>query len=284
MCEYKENNAINDEELPWLIFTICEKVYAIYSSHVTSIIVTPSNVVPVPNVPEIYLGITNVRGTVYPVLDVRKLFGYPDLKVQEKEFCDMISCREKEHIHWVDELLSSVENNTEFELTTDPHKCEFGKWLDGFCENSSNEGQALLKIKTPHDRLHYSAAKIIELKKQPKSEEIDMQIEDILYDIKNNIMPEITGIMQNSCDRFSTYYRDVLVLLTNGEKNLAIKVDKVLGVDNINRIQGEANLKTIINSNFFTGVARNEKIDGEILIIDEERLIRKAEAEALISE
>lgn len=101
-----ESTAVNNntENLPWLIFTLRSHYYAIHSRYVTGIMVPPDSITPVPEAPDIYRGVVEIRSEVYPVLDMRKMFGFPSIDTECKEFTEMMDAREKDYIEWVTSL------------------------------------------------------------------------------------------------------------------------------------------------------------------------------------
>ncbi len=265
------------ENLPWLIFSLCNRVYAIHSKYVTSIIVPPDKITPVPEAPDIYRGIVEIRGDVYPILDMRKMFNYTALATECQEFIKMMDEREKDHIAWADELKRCVREDCDFTLTTDPHVCKFGHWYDEYKKNALNANFSLHKIEKPHEELHRTADLIAEARKMPESVEKHRRIEELLNLVTEEYVPEIIDIIDESKRRYSSFYRETMVLLSTGESNLAIMVDKVLAVDEVEIIEGKTNMHRILNSKFFMGVAHNKRVDDDILIIDEEMIINKAD-------
>ncbi|MBQ2823474.1 MAG: chemotaxis protein CheW [Oscillospiraceae bacterium] len=265
------------ENLPWLIFSLCNHVYAIHSKYVTSIMVPPDRITPVPEAPDIYRGIVEIRGEVYPVLDMRRLFNYIPLEKECAEFVEMMNEREKDHIEWAEELKRCVKENRDFTLTTNPHACKFGLWYDEYKKNALNANFSLHKIEKPHEDLHRTADLIAEARKLPDSVEKHRKIDELLNLVTEEYVPEVMAIIDESKRRYSSFYRETMVLLSTGESNLAIVVDKVLAVDEVQMIEGKANMHRILNSKFFMGVAHNRRVDDDILIIDEEMIIDKAD-------
>lgn len=271
----QDNDKILKNELPWLIFSLCGFTYAINTEFVTGILVPPDNLTAVPNAPQEYRGITNIRGEVYPVIDMRRLFGYPSLDKECDDFTAMLEEREKDHINWANELKHSVEANEDFKLTTDPHKCQFGIWFDNFKKNPHNADYSLHKIETPHEALHKIADEIALVRKQPDSAEKNHKLNELMNTVFDQYVPEIVNIMDESKRRYKSFFRETMVTFNSDMGNTAIVVDKVLAVDKITPVSGRANMERIFSSPFFTGVARNSRVNDDILVIDEKKIIAK---------
>lgn len=275
MADNDKNLLEND--MPWLIFSLCGRTYAVKSENVTGIMTIPDKITPVPAAPDIYRGITDVRGSVHPVLDMRRLFGFPSLDDECKDFTAMLDQREKDHIEWANELKRCVEADEKFTLTTDPHACKFGKWYDEFKSNPHNADYSLHKIEIPHNELHKTAALIAEERKKPDSPEKMHNITELLNLVIDEYVPEITDIMDEARRRYKSFYRETMVTFSKGGSRLAIIVDKVLAVDKIEQVSGKENMNRILSSKYFTGVARSRRVDDEILVVDENKIMQQAE-------
>lgn len=268
---------LSAEDMPWLIFSLCGRTYTVKSESVTGIMTIPDRITPVPSAPEIYRGITDIRGSVHPVLDMRRLFGFPSLDDECREFTAMLDQREKDHIEWANELKRCVEADVDFTLTTDPHACKFGRWYDEFKSNPHNADYSLHKIEIPHNELHKTAALIAYERKKPDSPERTHNITELLNLVTDEYVPEIIDIMDEAKRRYKSFYRETMVTFSKEGSRLAMIVDKVLAVDKIEHISGRENMSKILSSKFFTGVARSRRIDDEILVIDENKIIQQAE-------
>jgi purine-binding chemotaxis protein CheW len=65
-----------DEEIPVVCFELAGELYAADVDHVREII-RPQDVSPVPKAPAFIEGMTNLRGKVVPVVNFRRLMGFP---------------------------------------------------------------------------------------------------------------------------------------------------------------------------------------------------------------
>lgn len=273
----EDNNGILSNDLPWLIFSLNGFTYAINTEFVTGILVPPDNLTPVPDAPTEYRGIVDIRGEVYPVIDMRSLFGYQSLEKECADFTAMLDAREQDHLNWANELKHCVEADIDFTLTTDPHKCEFGKWYDEFKKNPHNADFSLHKIEKPHEELHHTAEKIAEIRKRPDSPDKTRKLTELMNMVFDEYVPEIVNIIDESKRRYKTFFRETMVTFNSAAGNVAIVVDKVLAVDRITPVSGRKNMDRIFASPFFTGVARNNRVNDDILVIDDKKIIAKSE-------
>jgi purine-binding chemotaxis protein CheW len=73
-------------------------------------------------------------------------------------FCAMMQLREQDHRKWLLELEASVQEHRSFLMTTDPHKCAFGKWYDNYHADNAWLAALLKKVDGPHRQIHAVAA------------------------------------------------------------------------------------------------------------------------------
>lgn len=272
----EDNNRIIGNDLPWLIFSLNGFTYAINTEFVTGILVPPDKFTAVPDAPSEYRGIVNIRGEVYPIIDMRCLFGYPSLEKECMDFTAMLDAREQDHLNWANELKRCVDCGEEFTLTTDPHKCVFGKWYDEFKKNPYNADYSLHKIEQPHAELHQTAEKIKEIRSRPDSPEKTRKLTELMNMVFDEYVPEIVNIIDESKRRYKSFFRETMVTFNSNAGNVSIVVDKVLAVDKIVPVSGRTNMDRIFSSPYFIGVARNSRVDDDILIIDDKKLIAKS--------
>ncbi len=270
---------MSNNSLPWLIFNICDNIYAIHSKNVTSIITPPDRITPIPDASENYRGVIEVRGEIYPLLDMRKLFKKKSLEEECQSFIEMMDRRERDHLEWAEELERSVAEDKEFTLTSDPHACKFGIWYDEYKKSAVNADYVLHKIDKPHKQLHYTADLIASARAMPDSPEKTFRLKELVRMVAEEYVPEIRAIIDESKRKYRSFYRETFILLKTESYNLAIAVDKVLAVDSILQIEGKSSMNMIINSRYFIGVARNRRVDGDILMINDDKIIDIAQSE-----
>ncbi|MDE7279929.1 MAG: chemotaxis protein CheW [Oscillospiraceae bacterium] len=263
-------------ELPWLIFTLDEKAYAVNSRFVNGIEMKPGNITPIPDSPDIYCGLVERRGEVYPLLNMRKVFYFPSVDDETEKFVNMIEQRKNDHIRWIETFERCYNTKEKFNLAVDPHKCAFGIWYDQFSKGTHSITFHIKKIEEPHKLLHETAALIINA--MNKGEEKKAEI--LFKKLKNEYYPRVIAVLDEVKSVYRSTYRETVVVLADEEQKLGLLVDEVLAVDKVEPVVGGGTMNLLLQSRFFENVVRNDKIDKEILVVDEEELLKLSEVNA----
>lgn len=280
--ENTSENKVKKEDLPWIIFELHRNFYAINSNLVTGILMLPENITGIPEAPEIFRGVSEIRKSVIPLLELRKLFQFPLLHEESDAFEAMLEQRKQDHIKWVDELILSVEENRPFELATDPHKCAFGKWYDNFTSKNGMVNMHLKKIAEPHTLLHESALQVLKCQHNCGSCERDECLEDVLKKAKNIYMPKVVELLDESKDFVEHEFREMVITLATDsnakESVMGIIVDDVKAVQSIDIVCEGEELHKLHRNDYISGVAQNEMYEGQIMVINEYELIKLAQS------
>lgn len=264
------NPDIETAELPWLIFTLGGNAYAVNSKYVNGIEMKPENITPLPEAPDIYRGLVERRGEVYPLLDMRKTFHFPSLEQEAENFRKMMDQRKQDHIVWIDTLEKCAETGEAFTLATDPHKCAFGVWYDKFVKENPSAAMLLKKVEEPHRKLHETANLVISAAEKNDKETVDK----LLKKARTNFVPKVLAVLDDSEHAYKSTFRETVVVLSDKGQMLGLLVDEVLAVDKIYSIEGSGNMSLLMQSRFFEGVARCNRFDLEILVVDEDELMK----------
>jgi len=105
-------------------------------------------------------GVMLVRGEGLAVHDLRTLLSIPSLQQELGDFRAMLEAREQDHRRWLEELERCVTEGRAFTLATDPHKCAFGRWYDGFQTTNILLESHLRRFDAPHQRIHALAKEV----------------------------------------------------------------------------------------------------------------------------
>ncbi len=257
------------EDLPWLIFTLDEKAYAVNSKFVNGIEMKPAVVTPIPDAPEAYCGVVQRRGEVYPLLDMRKVFHFNTLDEETASFRAMMEQRKADHINWVETLERCAETGEAFTLSTDCHKCALGLWYDEFVIKHPSAAVLLKKIEEPHRKLHETAHDVLAAADKGDKETVAKLIKRLHTDY----MPKVIAAIDDAENAYKSTFKETVVVLTEGDQMLGLLVDKVLAVDKISFINGGGSMNLLLQSKYFCNVARCTRFDMEILVIDERELL-----------
>ncbi len=150
------------DEYPFVILGIQEQLFALSSRKVKAMVRIPE-VYDLPDKPEWVRGVINLRGEVINLVDLRVRLGIRSYLDEIDELIDMMEQREQEHRDWLYELERSIQENTEFKLATDPHKCNFGKWYDHYEAQNLEMRNFLRSFDAPHKKIHHIAQEAIAL-------------------------------------------------------------------------------------------------------------------------
>jgi chemotaxis signal transduction protein len=271
---------IDKNSLPWLTFLLCGNAYAINSKYIDGITTRPDEITPIPDSQEKYIGMLNVRGNVFPLLDMRKQFKLLSIDEEMAAFendAERFIASHKERLKAV-EVAFERGGEPDFKVADDAAKCEYTLWLDKKFHKKDKVYETLMKADAAHKALHALPAKIYTVMsedyldpKKSKHQEGETLIEDAREDYR--IFSETLAEAEFNYRR---RFRETIINLADGEDRLGILVDEVLGVGTIDPVKDSKNLNSVYQSKLFCGVAKSDKTDKEILIIDEELLIKQA--------
>ncbi len=260
-------------EFPWLVFKLNDNLYTVNSKIITSIVMVPERITKVPNVPDYMLGLIHLRGSVIPLLDLRILFNTKSIKEEYEEFIKMIDDRKQDHIHWVEEFENSLNNNEKFKLNTNPHECAFGKWYDNFTTDIEAVNFHLKKIDEPHKEIHAAVEKANNCSKQCDSCDREKCLKTVLEETKEKNMPYLLNLLDELKEIFKMHYKEMVVVLENDNSNIGIIVDEVLSVENIIPFEATEEITKMCRDKFVSGVAKSEKSNELLLILDDEKIM-----------
>jgi len=102
---YDEDDEDTLEDM-YLVFTCDNKQYALEIRHVTEIVAL-QNITEVPDLPHYIKGIINLRGRVFPVLDVRSRFNQNEIEYNERT-CFVIASMEGNTIGLIVDAVNEV--------------------------------------------------------------------------------------------------------------------------------------------------------------------------------
>ncbi len=271
--DFNAEDIEDTEELPWLIFMLDNRAYALNSRYVSGIEMKDEHMTPMPEAPDVYCGLVERRGNVYPVADMRRLFGYPTIDEEVCNFKTMMEQRKQDHVKWVETLERCVKTGEKFALATDPHKCAFGKWYYEFIENNHSAGIHIKKVEGPHSLLHKTAQPVLDAVKAGNMEKADK----LLQKAKTDYIPKVLSVLDEAEHVYRNTFHETVIIISDGSHMMGLLVDEVIAVGKIKPVSGNETIGIITKSSYFEGVARSDKTKLEILIIDEDELIKLAD-------
>lgn len=223
----------------YIVFTVGTNFYALNVANVERIIQMPS-VTAIPNSHPFIDGMMSYEKRVTKVVNFRKMTA---MTAHEVEIHNLFQRVGNDHQVWVDTFMAAMENNSGFALTTDPHACRLGKWLDHYSTHDADV-LAILKVLRPtHAKLHERGREILALRETNPTEALDQARREIVS-IFSTTLGEIhkMGEMSQSISG----HMQKLLIYQAGESFFAIKVD---GIDDIARIEPSMIKSVDSNSN-----------------------------------
>lgn len=227
-------DAITDSNDLWLTVKLQTQLYAIESTYVESISVLEETISVLPESNNIKPGIIHSRGRVIPIINLRAALGLKTFEEEQAAFENMLEQRKNDHIHWVNEMERCLKEDDTFRLTTDPHKCAFGKWYDNYQTENQTISFHLRKIDEPHKKLHETAHLAFECPRQCDDCEREKCLREQLKEDAHTYMKIVVGLLDEAKSIFRENSRTMCVIVKDKENSfLGLLVDEVLAVESL---------------------------------------------------
>lgn len=250
-----------NNSLPWVIFELRHQLYAISTRMVNGIVKMPPITV-VPNAPPMFIGVARLRGTVIPVLDLKRLFNVSDGKEEAEKAIKLLNIKKEAGDVYIKEIRRCVESKEEFCLT---EKNFFG---GGF-------NKEIMNGKTDVTRL---ATEVMQLE-----EELISLTGSAGADYEKLTAAERCGrkyirAVSSALEKIAESSSQMVITLTGepgaSEAILGFTVDGIRAVDELEMIENRGSSTCLYMSAQISGVAHNERIKGEILIADDREIVK----------
>ncbi len=220
-------------------------------------------------------GVINRRDEVVSVIDLRVLLGMECIEKEMSSLISMLKEREQDHKEWVNELISSVDEHREFQLTSNPHACKFGVWFDNYKSESYIVNHFLDRFVNPHKRIHDKALEIKEII-ETKGYEAAKKIAE---DAKEQELNELLGLFSELYEILQSNFTELVIIFKINNKYQALTADSV---DKIITFEESA-----IDRD--THFSHTDIIEGTVLfngqtipLIDETKIFNASKVEVLI--
>ncbi|MBE6880369.1 MAG: hypothetical protein E7490_06010 [Ruminococcaceae bacterium] len=257
------------ENMPWIIFNLCQNKFAVCSDMVSGMTELPSEIVPVPTKNKALVGVGVIRGQIVPLINLREFFGMRSLDDEYEEFKEMLEQRKQEHINWASELKRCLETGEKFTLATDPHQCKFGKWIDAYSSNRNDLNAHVAHISKPHSKLHKIAEEIF------RDDISDADKEELLYEADIFYLPKILSLIDEAKELFKSNFRGIVLLVQpdGSDKTIGLICDEVYSVEEADIVFQGSVLRRIYSSPYICGIAHTERVEGEIVMLDAAKMM-----------
>lgn len=256
---------------PWVLFEIDEVIYSISSESVLSINQL-SQMTQLPMMPPEIKGVINFRGKIIQLIDTRSLLNIKTITQEITDFSNIIDQRFNDHLNWLATLEKSVKENVDFTLTTDPHKCAFGKWYDNFkLKNSNIMFESIFgKFDKPHKAIHKIGITAKEMVEQGKREEAVKLIEAV----KNTELKQMFHLFDDIKDAYKESLKETVLVLGNENEPIGITVDKITAIENLFEIDEDFIKESLTSTEYLAGIAKN-KNGSIVLLLNDEYILNK---------
>lgn len=205
----------------FVVFSCLDQLFGINIDCVKRILAA-QNLTEIPDEEEHIEGIFQYEDEVLRVVSFRKLIGQTSYDEQlRKLFPDLKS----QHNDWMNALVKSVETDTPFNQTTDPHTCHLGKWIDSFHPDNEGVIKTMKELNFHHQRLHHSAIEVLRVR-DVHADDAKVLLEDNVKDSYESTMFYLEKINDQSKD-VATDLQQCLVLRDKNNKAFGVNIDKV---------------------------------------------------------
>lgn len=274
-----------EEEIkyPYIVFKLEGTLYCISSKYITSLLQLP-HYTKVPAAPANITGIFRYRDSVIQMVDLRTTLGMKPLLQEYEEFSQMIDDRKRDHVHWVEELERTALTGESFTLARDPHQCALGRWYDSFTANNTTIEFHLKKLEEPHRKLHGAADDVDRCSKDCDRCKRSECLKTILDRVKNENMPLILSLLDQTKDIFaSTIYKEMVLLMAGTRWGLV--VDEVVGVGDLRPVdRQEFDLMDHQSLHYISNVMEGDKQSSIIFELNVGTLFKELDAAGSVEE
>ncbi|MCP4675076.1 MAG: hypothetical protein GY854_06145 [Deltaproteobacteria bacterium] len=245
----------------WVLFELAGDHYGVPTENVLEMVIL-NDVSKVQNAPDYVRGVMNLRGTILPLVDMRKKLGLESVSDQQVSIEQTLTQRKADHVNWLKELERTTKENTEFRLTTDPHKCAFGKWYDGFETDKPVLRMHLDQFDRPHKTIHGIAIQVQKLLAEKHQDEALALIEKT----RDHELSLMIRLFDETHEILKSETKEIVVVVAEDERKMGFIVDSVSEVREIlpKNIQSELSGELSVNRTYIHGIS---DIDNQLRLL-----------------
>lgn len=256
---------------PWVLITVDNVIYAISCESVLSLNQVPA-ITPLPATPPEVRGVIDFRTRLIQLVDTRILLGLKSVMEEINDFEMMMDQRCKDHVNWVETLEQTVKNDSEFTLTTDPHKCAFGKWYDSYKPETANImfSATFVKFDAPHKAIHQIGVAAKELIYKGHKDEAIKLIEAV----KNTELKQMLHLFNNLKEAYRESRRETVVVLGDENQSTGLSVDQITAIENLSEFDTDFISESLTSTEYLSGMAKR-KNGSVVLLLNDEYILSK---------
>lgn len=188
------------------------------------------NLTSLPNENKSFIGVKDYMDTPTPIFDLGIVLNNQSTSDTNTALSDLLVEREKEHLEWLNALEHSLVTGTPFTKSTDPDKCEFGRWYNNFKTDNEDLHSIIVKFDAPHRELHAMARELLELQKSQPQEKVISVFEEK----KRQVFNQLVRLFESAREQIILDYKPIIIFTTKDgiTAHIGLLVDQV--EDNIN--------------------------------------------------
>jgi len=259
----------------WLVFRLGTSRFAVNIACVRELVPQKDVIMSrPPQVPWGVEGVAQVREQTIGVVELRALLGMKTMREETDSIIDMLKQRERDHLNWIAELESSVQEAREFTLAVDPHKCAFGKWydalladptqLDNFTQGDLALIDVLDRFEFPHERIHEIAQEVSDLVAKGHADEAMA----VIQRTRETHLHAMVELFSRCIDQYQSLRQSLLLVAECGDEVVGVMVDAVEEVAVLSPDTLESISEMTKCSPLVTGVAKGDDGTAMIQLLD----------------
>jgi len=255
------------------IYGVGPHLLAIPAEQVLEMFVLPEVRRP-PGVPAWQRGVTLLRGSALPAIDLRVCLGLESSEHELEVFLEEMRAREEDHRAWLAELEASTREERPFKLATDPRQCKFGRWYYSFKTDDAVVRGALGAFEAPHAAIHALAGKVTALRTEGRQADAL----ELLEASRTGLLAELIGIFAQTIRVVRQQHREVGAVVRLGRREVVLIVDRADAVAELEAIEaGDDPLRDgSLRVELVSRLARWRGSPQPVLVLDLERLANLA--------
>lgn len=254
------------EEKPWVLLNIAGIKYGISCEHVLSLNEI-GKTTPFPRAPREIKGLVDFRGVSVPLVDIKSILAAKSKETDLREFNTMMDARFQDHMNWLAALEKSVKENAEFKLTTDPHKCAFGRWYDSYDTKNSGIMFSITfsRFNFPHMAIHAIAKEAQAYVANGEHDKAAALIEAT----REKELRQMMGLFDDIKTAYKEVRREILVTFGKGRNCVGIAVDEIVSTERLCEFDEKTLACTCGGSKVLYGLGKRKSGEPVFLLNDE---------------
>ncbi len=260
--------------MEFIHLSVNNQQYLLSSENIQEIINYP-HIKKIPNSSSYIEGLFNHKGSLVPLISMRKLLNFDSFEDEQLKILQKVL---NDHKSWVADFKKSLLEESKFEKTFDPKKCEFGKWISKIssCLSCNQNGfNDLIKehIIPYHNALHRDGKIFLEENNRSK-------VEDHIKKIEEYCIGTMGGItkMEEEIDKLTSAFERVIVYDLDG-MTVGFTIDSVEKLYELDEKSFFSYKEALSKSNQFIHFIDHYEIDGVLMF--SMKLIKKSILEAI---